>query len=393
MNAYERFDFKSDWLPSIILGLFLLFTSVTNFFLPVFFAEQLNFTANQIGLLYSAQSLAGVLAAFPSGVGNDRVTSRSIVILSLMLMAAGYALMGVVKAFAVYIALYFVLMIAYNMFRLSIDVQMLKTDKGSNTSRRIALFQSWRFGGLLLGTILSGYLLTAVSFENSFFVVAGLCLFLIILAKGLIPTHISPVRLKDYLADFSDNRTRLFAIWMFLFALHWGAEFVCYGLFLRKEFSLSYVGMGWYMSAEFLTILVAVLLMRNYITDLRKMVTALMAGLVLSGVGHIGMVFSPLWVSVSFRALHGIGDGIMFMVFYIGLAKLFVPSRVGGSAGVMNLAGMVGTIVGAMISSNIGERWSYGIPLWASGIILILLAAPFAALRFIELAKRAPSHG
>ncbi|WP_264861300.1 hypothetical protein [Klebsiella pneumoniae] len=39
----------------------------------------------------------------------------------------------------------------------------------------------------------------------------------------------------------------LFAIWLFLFYLHWGAEFTSYGLFLRENLRLSLLGMGFYM--------------------------------------------------------------------------------------------------------------------------------------------------
>lgn len=371
----------ADWLPLALVGLFLLVTAPTNFFLPVFFRERLGFSGAQIGLLFATQAITGVVAAWPVGLGNDRLRSRQLVALGLALSAAGYALLGALRSFVPVLLLFFGLQLAINVFRQSLDLQMLKTDTGERTGERFGRYQAARFGGLTLGTAAAGYLLARLDFTASLLLVAGLCLGLVLLARRLPDTAVAPVPLAAYWAAFTERRVLLFAGWLFLFALHWGAELTCYGLFLREGLGLSLAGMGWYLSVEFLAILVTVLVggrAANHPAGLRRFT---ILGLLLSGVGHVGMVLPQVAASVAFRALHGVGDGLILLVLYVGLRRLFATRSLGGNTGMVNLVLMVGTIAGALVAGPAGERFGYGHPLWVSGVFLVLLILPLLSAR------------
>lgn len=375
-NAPRESTFQSDWLPSFLIGVLMLTSSVTTFFLPVYLSEQLGFSGGKIGILFAFQAIAGILVIFPVGLGNDRVTSRTLVGASLLFLSAFFILIANARVFLIFLVVYFCWTACYHMFRLSLDVQVLKTDSGQKTGGRIGLYQAWRFGGIGLGTVVSGYLLESLDFSQTFFIAAIICLALILPSRKLLPTPVERTTLSQYRADFRNPKVIFFAVWLLLFSTHWGAEYTSYGLFLRKDMELSMIEMGWYMSAEFFAILLTALFVGRKLKGTAWLTPVSIAGLVFSGTGHIGMVFKPLAVSFAFRAMHGIGDGLIFLVFYVGIAKLFQVHRIGGNAGLMNLSTMIGMIIGALVTGPVGERFGYAVPLWSTGIITLILIIP-----------------
>ena len=384
---------RTDHLPAIIAGLFTLGSATTVFYMPVFFSEELKFSGAQIGMLFALLAVCGVLASFPAGLGNDRITSRTLIGIGLSVQAAILILMGYVRSFPFFAAIFFIWALANNLFRISLEVQLLKTDQGTHTGRRFGNFAAIRFFGLALGTVLAGYLLALLDFRYSFYFVAVMCLLLLWAVRLLPPTKIAQVRLAEYRADFSNPRIILLAIWVFIFCLHWGVEHTCYSLFLRHEFRLPTHLLGWYMSAEFFAVVLAAFFIGRRIKQNGPLLDYMIVGVLLSGIGHIGMVYPPVYWSVAFRAIHGLGDGLIIVIFYLGLAQLFAVERVGGSNGIANLAMMLGMVTSALIAGPAGERFGYGLPIWISGFLLIALTLPLLWIRLIRPAPQAVVNG
>ena len=374
--------FTADWLPAVLSGAYMLVTSVTNFFLTVYFSEQLGFSGRQIGILYAIGAVTGMLASFPAGMGNDRVTSRTLVALGLACQGAGFALMALVQSFAPYVFIYFLGALAGNLFRISLDVQVLTLDRGSGTGRRVGLYLAWRFLGLTLGTAGAGYVLAWLDFRVSLIVTAVTCLVLsLTLVRRLAPTRVDHVRLSDYRGDFLAPRVLFFAGWWFLFSTHWGAESTSYGLFLRQVLHLDLVEMGWFMAAEFATLLVSVVLVGKKLDRPESLRRIILAGLFLSGLGHVGMIYPAVSLSLGFRMLHGLGDGLLSLILFVGLARLFPAGHLGGNTGLLNLVMMLGTVLGSLGYGPLGERFGYAFPLWASGATTLLLVVVFLSPR------------
>lgn len=367
---------RSDLLPSIIIGVLMITGILANFLLPIYLKDTLGFSGAQIGAIFSLQALAGMLAVLPTGLGNDKISSRTLVITALVLLATGFFLMGRVQAFVLFAAVAFLYHIANHVFRMSLDSQVLKTDFGNNTGLRIGNYQAFRFAGFGIGAVLSGYLIKAFDYPTTMAIFAFVCLALIIPAYALPSTQMGKVRLSDYKADFFNPRMLMIMIWLLLFGSHWGAEFTCYALFIKKELGLPIEMVGWYMSGEFVAIFIVALYVGRRLKGSNWLVPATVTGLVFSGVGGIGMVFKPVWLSFLFRAIHGAGDGLIFLVFYVGIAKLFKVERLGGNAGLLNLATMVGLILGSLVYGPIGEKYGYEIPFWSSGVLILLLILP-----------------
>lgn len=371
---------RQDWLPAALAGLVLMATAVTSFFLTVFFQEDLGFSGFQIGLLYAAQAAAGLLAALPAGLGNDRIRSRGLVSLGLLGQALAFLGMASVRAYLPFLLVFMVWSASNWVFRLSLDVQLLKTDGGDRTGARIGLYHAVRFLGMALGTVATGHLVAGADFPVHLRLVAGLCALLALAALALPSTPLQRVRLRDYAADLKDRRVRLFALWMFLFTLHWGAETTSYGLFLRRNLELSMGQMGWYMAVEYLAIVAAVLLLGRRTVDLPQLRRLAILGLTASGLGQVGMIFPPVGLSAAFRGLHGLGDGAMLIVLYFGIARLFAVERLGGNTGFINTVTMLGFIAGSLVFGPLGESFGYALPLWTSGLLTLALALPLVLL-------------
>ncbi|MBZ0272302.1 MFS transporter [bacterium] len=370
------FENRSALFPAVLMGSFSVITAASNFYLAVFFEEQLGFSGLQIGVLFALQAVTGMLTAFPAGFGNDRVTSRTLVGIALLMQAAGFWMMSAVVTFPVFIGAFFVWAFSHFLFKTSLDVHVLKTGERATSGTRLGLYLIGRFIGLAFGTVAAGYIIDALDFVPTLWITAGLCLLLALSARLLAPTPLSAAPVKQYMKDFSDPRALLFAGWLFLFTTHWGAEFTCYGLFLRKSLGLTYGQMGWYMTAEFVAIVVVLVAFRHRMNEGLPLKGLAVAGLCMSGFGHIGMVFGGTVFSVAARTVHGFGDGIMMLIMYVGVARLFRVERMGGNAGLVQLALMSGNVVGALVFGPMGSRMGYGVPFVVSGIVIVALALP-----------------
>lgn len=358
----------------------MIIISITCFFLTLYFKDTLSFSGNQIGMLYSIQAITGMLAALPAGMGLDRISSRTIAVAGLMIQAVSFVFMGLVQSFLVFAGVFLIWTLSSWVFRMSIDVHVLKTLDKELPAHQIGIFQAFRFAGLAIGMLIAGYAIRFLDFSVSLMAAGGFCFLLTLPAFFLPPTSVGRIWLSDYKKDFSNRAARLFSLWMLLFATHWGAEQTCYGLFLKYDLNLSTIGMAWYIGAEFLAIVLTMLKAPRYMHQESSILRIALFGLLTSGIGHIGMIVPWVWLSVLFRMLHGIGDGCMLLIFYFGIAKLFPTEHLGGNTGIVNLATMIGYVAGAMLYGHFGEVFGYGHPLWISGVTTILLIPPLLSL-------------
>lgn len=366
---------RRDLLPGLLMGMYMVGNAVTTMWLPVYF-DILGYTGTQIGVLFSSYAAASLMAALPAGLGNDRLTSRVLVPAALVLQGATLFLMGLVELYPAYLLVYFAYSFGNNSFRISMEMQLLKTDTGQHTGSRVSAFVAWRFGGLAVGMFVIGYLLDKLDFPRTFYLSAACCLALLVPALFLQPTRPAKSKLRMYLKDLKNRRVLLFVGWLFLFTTHWGVENTCYSLFLRKDLELSLIQMSWYISGEFFAIILTALLLAPRMNRLKRLTSLGIFGLALSGIGQIGMVYPQVWISFAFRSLHGVGDGAITILMYLGLARLFNIERLGGNSGVINLAMTAGMIAGALIAGPLGGAVSYSLPIWTSGVLVLLLAGP-----------------
>ncbi len=359
--------------------------AITVFFMPVYL-KKIGFSGQEIGLLYALFSLTSIVTSFPSGIASDRFYARNLIVIALLLLSISIFTQSLVRDFMLFLIAYLTYGLGQNLFRVSLDALLLKT-LPKQVGKTYGFFNGARMLGFTLGGITGGLLLNHYDFVYTLRAVALLYL-LMTTTWFLLPKTI-PIKfgLQAYWRDFSTPRVLLFALWLYLFYLHWGAELTSYGLFLRENLGLSLKGMGLYMSAEF-----AVVGLASIINGLRlqkgvSLHQIAILGLLCSGIGHMGMIIEILPISLAFRLLHGFGDGTIMVLSYVGIAKLFKVERIGGNSGLITLSIMLGSFTGSLIFGPLGEKFGYQYPLFISGAITLCLI-PFVFLpKFQEVSN------
>jgi MFS family permease len=94
-------------------------------------------------------------------------------------------------------------------------------------------------------------------------------------------------------------------------------------------------------------------------------------GLLLSGAGHILMVNTNIFVSVFFRVIHEIGDGLLGALVFLFISRLFQKKSIGGSSGILLAVMTLGHMVGALIFSSLGYKIGLQYPFIVSGVLTI----------------------
>ncbi len=358
----------------------------TAFFMPVYLKSVLHFSGREIGMLYAAWSLTSIVTSFPFGLASDRTPARHLVVTSLVLMGLSLFSQSLLRAFLPFLAAYLAYGLGQNLFRVSLDALLLKT-LPHRVGKTYGLFNGARMLGFTCGGITGGLLLQHLDFVYTLKLL-GLLYLLMSFSWFVLPPTI-PVKfgLKTYWDDFRNPRVILFALWLYLFYLHWGAEFTSYGLFLRENLGLSLKGMGFYMSAEFAMVGLASVIGGFSLEAGTNLYRLAALGLFCSGVGHMGMVIEKLPISLAFRLLHGLGDGTIMVLSYVGIAKLFRVERIGGNSGLITLSIMLGSFTGSLIFGPLGAHYGYGVPLFVSGVITLGLIPMVFLSKFKEMSR------
>jgi len=361
--------------PSFV-GCIVSIESIFVFFFVSIYLKNLNFSGLGIGTLFAILNITAIVAAFPMGLSNDYLTPRRMIAISLVVFGLAIYGMAILKSFWLFAVIFLIYGLSSNLFRLSLDVLMLKIFTGYGKGKQLGIYQGVRNVGLAIGTILGAFLIADYGFEKSLFFIASITLFALAFVPMLPNYPATRAKLAEYRKDSFRPQALFLFLWVAIFGLHWGAESTSFGLFLREKMRLSYQTMGIYMTIEILTLALAIFYLGPKYDRGVDVYMWLYAGLLFSGLGLIFMTIPNFWVSISFRALHGVGDGILAIIMYLKISELFNPDRMGGNSGLYVLALTVGNAVGAIIFGDIGQVWGYQWPFLLSGIIVILLIFP-----------------
>ncbi len=353
-------------------GAFAALVSGIYFFLPLYLKDGLLFSGTQIGLLYGVLSLNALVVSFPLGVAGDRLPVRRLLQVGLATVAVGIWGLSAVRPFWLYLMVFWVFGLGVYIFRQSLDTLLFKISTAA-PSRAFGRYNAWRMGGMLVGTLGGGLLIYSLNFPLTLKIMAVAAVVLLLPTRGLPLTTLHQAPLTQYWRDFTNPRVVFFATWLFLFTLHWGAENTSYGLFLHQNLGLTPRQMGFYMSVEFAVLAVTAFLHGRFWAGRLPPMVFLGIALFTSGLGHILMTQPPVLFSLFWRAVHGLGDGLILMESYATIARLFHVERVGGNSSLISLVSTLGAFAGALLFGPLGARWGYEWPLIISGIIALLL--------------------
>lgn len=372
------------------MAVFAVFQSFGHFFLPVYFKEGLDFDGARIGGLFAALSLTSIMSAFPIGLSSDRVAPKHLVTASLLMTTAACAAMASTRSFPVFLAVFVVFGISMNMLNIVLNAYLFKTAESGDRSMRFGIFNAYKMIGFAMGMILGGAFLERLGFPAILRVIAVASAVLVLPALYLPPVSIQASSLRKYGEEILKPEPIYLFLWILLFTTHWGAENVSYSLFLKRELGLSLPQMGLYMTGEFAALVVVLLLLGRHYPKGRGVEALFMAGLVASGLGHMGMTVHAVPLSFAFRVVHGIGDGAVMMTMFMGIAGLFKIERVGGHSSLVLLGTMAGGFAGSLVYGPLTESLGYAFPLRASGVMTLVLV--FVHLAWIRLRATPEAH-
>lgn len=354
------------------------------FFWAIFY-NSIGFSGTQIGIIFAASSITSLVTITPSGFINDKIKSRTLISIGLMLIAVEFLGASLTNAFVPMMILGILGTVGFYLYTASIDSIFYKTAGKEHVTKKIGIYQSLTYFGIGLGAIASGQMLQ-INFDfGKILIITGIGLLIAAIMAQLLPKTVSTkFEIVHYKSDIFKPKVLFFLLIALLFSLHYGAENTSYGLFLEKTLALPKLWIGLYMGfAIFLMGFWAILFSKL----IKKVSTKsfLVISLFLSSVGHVFMaipysIAHPA-VSFAFRALHEAGDAAMFTFLAYGITKFFVAERVGGNNGVVTFVTIIGGSISNLIFGPIGEKYGYDISLIVTGFILgidLILALIFS---------------
>ncbi len=365
-------------LLHFFISAYAVIISALYFLLPLYLKGNLQFSGGQIGLLYAILSLNSLVVAFPVGVTGDRYPARFLTRMGLVVTAVSLWFLAIARHFWPFLAIFWTFGVGLQLFRQSLEIMLFKDDAPGAT-RRFGHFNAWRMGGMMVGVLFGGLCLHYLDFAVLVRILSGGLLLMLVFTLRLPRTRGVRSSLGQYGRDFLTPPVLFFATWLYLFTTHWGAEGTSLGLFLQNRLGLHPLGIGLYMAGEFAVVSLTAYCYGRFWAGRLSSWGFVSLALFTSGSGHILMTYPHLAWSFAWRAVHGLGDGLILMETYTTIARLFHVDRVGGHAGLISLVTTLGVFTGSLIFGPLGARWGYQWPLIISGAISLALI-PWAYL-------------
>jgi MFS family permease len=340
------------------------------FLLPIHFVKA-GYGGVRIGAIISALSLAPLLAAFPTGWINDRFSMAGIVRAAFLTIALIFALLAWTTYFPLVLAAFFLLGAAANALDVSLQSLYYKDETDIDQNRKYGAYVFWMGFGPVLGIACGGLLTQVADFRALFLAFAVIMLAMVTIVRRFDGPRFHLVGFRDYGRDFLRPKTLLFVLFLFFLGLHWAVEGTVYAPFLQTRFGLNNLQAALFMSAELLFLPVSALLIGRRKFDPRANKRLVLAAMALSGAGMILTVTGNVFLSLGFRILHEIGDGVAGALIAVYISRLFERRSIGGSAALLLTAEFLAKMLGAMTLAPLGFRFGLQIPFYIAGSLLV----------------------
>lgn len=341
------------------------------FFAPLFLLES-GFSGWEIGLLASLYGFAPIIVSFPAGIINDRFSIKIIINISLLAMTVLFSLIGSVSSFPAMAAIFLMMGLTNSTLDTSVTSLYYKDDARADDNKKYGRFVSWISLGAVIGVICGGYLSFTTSFRHLFLAYAFIFFALLIVARNIKDARFHVIPLSSYKENIFNKKTSLFLLLTFIMTLHWGVESTIYSPFLKNFFELNNFQVSLYIAIALFFLAVGSYTVEKMEYNKKRNQQILLAGLFFSGIGHIFMINSNIYISVSLRMIHEFGDGLTNTIILIIVASLFEKKSIGGSAGIFMTIMTLGSMVGALIFSPLGYSLGFEYAFITSGVILLL---------------------
>ncbi|MBD3239457.1 MAG: MFS transporter [Chitinivibrionales bacterium] len=367
---------------------FLLLTALhgvlgrlVGYFLPIYFKE-LGFSGVQTGVYFTIASISTLVLSLPMGISTDRFSIARIFMLSGLLMSISFLGFIFTRSYWVFCAFAFLGSFG-GRFHGTARSSLFFKIAGQDDGRRAGLYQLINFSSTGVGMMIGALIIAGASYRTMFVAACIGNLLIAGLSYFLPRTDTVAIKFAEYQRDIFTPRVLFITAIFTLSSLHWGAEMVAYGPFLKEDLGLTVRQTGLYTATGFVFVglgayLGVILLRRGIMRDLQGI---LHLGFILAGVFHILMVVRNPWLSFGLRLVHEIGDGLVFLAFYNGIGKIFHINKIGGCAAFISLCMGLGGMGSSILFGWVGDAFGYQWPLILSGAVMVLLPALLAMSR------------
>jgi MFS family permease len=340
------------------------------FLLPMHFVKA-GYSGVQLGAIISALSVAPFLAAFPTGWINDRFSMAGIVRLALLAVGLIFVVLAWTTNFPVVLAAFFLLGAANNALDVSLQSLYYKDETDIDQNRKYGVYVFWMGFGPVLGVAGGGLLTQVADFRTLFLAFAAIMLATLGIVRRFDGPRFHLVGFRDYGRDFFRPKTLLFVFFLFFLGLHWAVEGTVYAPFLQTRFGLNNLQAALFMAAELFFLPLSALLIGRRKFDRRANQRLVLAAMALSGAGMILTVTGNVFLSLGFRILHEIGDGVAGALVAVIISRLFERRSIGGSAALLLAIEILAKMMGAMTLAPLGFRYGLQIPFYIAGGLLL----------------------
>jgi len=362
---------KTDkiWKLSIFNSMVKMLIMAVSFFWAIYY-NSIGFSGAEIGIIFGIATITGLITVLPSGFINDRLKSKDLITIALLLLAAQFIGISQFQTFPA--ILFFAILggIGQHLYTTSADSLFYKSTEKKNVTRKIAIYQSLNYFALGVGMISSGFALDLnIPFEQIILTIGGGFILLSLVARTLQSNVTTEFSFLKYKSDLFRPKVLFFMLIVFLFAIHFGAESTSYGLFLDNTLGLPKKFVGLYMGAAIFTMGISAAIFSRAL-EKTQVKSLLFIALILSSLGHVLMTVQDPIYSFIFRILHETGDAAMFVFFAYGITKMFDIKRMGGNTGIFTFTTILGGTVGSLVFGPMGAELGYNMPLIVTGVVL-----------------------
>ena len=344
------------------------------FLLPLRFLD-LGYDGWQIGVIVSMFAVAPLLASFPTGWINDRLSLAGVIRGGLLAQGLTMLAIGWIRAFPLMAAAYMLLGLANNVLDVSFNSLYYKDETAMDQNRKYGRYAFWINVGPALGIVAGGLLVRAADFRLLLSVFAAIMVLSLAAARRFDGVKFHRISLREYGRSVLRKKTLLFILFVFILALHWGIEGTVFSPFLQRIFGLKDLGLTFYISLGLFTLSFSSFLIGLVKFDLRANKRMIVAAMALSGIGFVLMAaVRSFALSLAFNVVHQIGDGALGALLTLFTSRLFDKKSIGGSAGLAQSVPILGQMAGAMIFSPLGYKFGLQYPFFLCGGLLVLNA-------------------
>jgi len=361
-------------IPVITKSIHAFINSMFWIFVPIFLIEQ-GFNGFEIGIFIGLANLMAVITTLPAGIANDRVNSKKMILLALIISMIYYTGLLTTTNTVVLAGAFILGGLGKNLFRTSIDSLVFKVVDKKKSPIQISKYLGYVTFIQVIGFIIGGNIIHLFGFETTITLIIVL-LFLATMASLFLPiTYEFSFKLLEYKKDIFNKEVLLFILVIFLFSLHYGAENTSYSLFLRDQLNLNIGQIGLFVGGSVFFLGLSSIFFGNKVANGFNPRYIFYIGLIISGIGHIFLsIQTNIWMAFVIRCFHEFGDGAMIFSIYYGIVSIFKIERIGGNASIISFTQIIGASISAFLFGPIGEHFGYYLPLLISGITTLLAA-------------------